>query len=318
MRIVDFAATHIEQVVQIIKQNYEDERRHVPALPFADSIPDMMQYTKNGLGVAALEGDRLVGFLCALGPFSNAFHSTDAIGVFSPMGANGAILDNRAYIYARMYQAAGDKWVRARASSHAVCLYAHDTESQNQLFRYGFGQRCVDAIRELGDVACPPCNRYSIRKVTLNDALIVLPLENMLHRSYIESPFFVLRAELTEAGWLEYWQESKPTCYVAEYDNLPVAFIIAELDGETFEKNTPGYQHITGLYCMPEHRGKGVSQNLLNALIREEKANGKTRLGVDYESINPSGAGFWQKYFTEYTYSVVRRIDEHALPQKNL
>jgi hypothetical protein len=53
MRIVDFAAAQIEQAVQIVKQNYEDERRHVPALPFADSIPDMMQYTKNGLGVAA-------------------------------------------------------------------------------------------------------------------------------------------------------------------------------------------------------------------------------------------------------------------------
>ncbi len=40
---------------------------------------------------------------------------------------------------------------------------------------------------------------------------------------------------------------------------------------------------------------------------------GVTRLGVDYESINPSGSAFWQKHFTEYGYGVVRRIDDGAV-----
>jgi len=86
-----------------------------------------MPYTKNGLGVAAFEGDSMVGFLCAVGPFPNAFRSTDALMVFSPMGANGSVCENRANIYARMYQAAGEKWARAGAASHGICLYAHDT-----------------------------------------------------------------------------------------------------------------------------------------------------------------------------------------------
>jgi hypothetical protein len=79
------------------------------------------------------------------------------------------------------------------------------------------------------------------------------------------------------------------------------------------------YKTLLGISTSPGYTvcpNTGVSQNLLNALIREEKANRKTRLGVDYESINPSGAGFWQKYFTEYTHSVVRRIDEHAKKKK--
>lgn len=62
-----------------------------------------------------------------------------------------------------------------------------------------------------------------------------------------------------------------------------------------------------------EHRGKGVCQNLLNFVISTLNADGYTQLGVDFESFNPAARGFWLKYFTPYTHSVVRRIDERIL-----
>jgi len=43
------------------------------------------------------------------------------------------------------------------------------------------------------------------------------------------------------------------------------------------------------------------------------KEEGYKLLGVDYESFNSTANGFWLKYFTPYTNSVVRRIDECAL-----
>lgn len=36
-------------------------------------------------------------------------------------------------------------------------------------------------------------------------------------------------------------------------------------------------------------------------------------LGLDFESINPTAYVFWTKYFTPYTHSVVRRIDEKII-----
>jgi len=51
---------------------------------------------------------------------------------------------------------------------------------------------------------------------------------------------------------------------------------------------------------------------MLNLLLKKLKTQGYTRLGVDFESINPTAYGFWLKHFTAYTYSVVRRIDESA------
>jgi hypothetical protein len=48
-------------------------------------------------------------------------------------------------------------------------------------------------------------------------------------------------------------------------------------------------------------------------LIQDLKTKGYTRLGVDFESINPMAYGFWLKYFDAYTHSLVRRIDEKAV-----
>jgi GNAT superfamily N-acetyltransferase len=102
--------------------------------------------------------------------------------------------------------------------------------------------------------------------------------------------------------------------FVAKQNDVLAAYVKTLVDdGETFVCSTPGMQNICGAYCLPEYRGKGVYQNLLNYLIRTLNAEGFTRLGVDFESFNPTANAFWPKYFGEYTHSVVRRIDEHAL-----
>ena len=313
MQIKDFTAAHAGQAARIANQNYEAERGHVPALPPVGAVPDLTAFAENGLGVAAFDGDTMLGFLCCLGPWDNAWNIPGLRSVFSPMGANGTIPENRADIYARLYQAAGAKWARAGAASHGVCLYAHDTEALAQFFRYGFGARTVDAIRGTDGVAAPPCGGYALSELAPEDALEVMPLDNELHRHLRESPFFLYNAEHKEADFLEYWARRQPVCFTARQEGKPVAFLLAERDGETFVKDTPGYFHVSGAYCLPEHRGKGISQKLLDLLARKLNAGGYTRLGVDFESFNPSGSGFWLKHFEAYTRGVVRRIDEGAV-----
>lgn len=313
MQIVDFTVDHIKAAVQLAKQNYEDERAYVPALPPVDRLLDLNPYVENGLGVAAFEGGTMIGFLCSVPAFKNAFCSTDAIGVFSPIGASGAIGENRAKIYARLYQAAGKKWVRAGASSHAICLYAHHREVQEQFFRYGFGLRCVDAIRGMDEIIVTPCEGYSFSELAPKEILEVLPLENMLDESYIDSPFFMFRAKESEAVFLTKYEDFQSVYFTAKFEGKIVAFVRAELDGENFICNTPGYLHVKGAYCLPEHRGKGLNQKLLSMLMQKLKTKGYTRLGVDFESLNPTAYGFWLKYFDAYTHSVVRRIDERIL-----
>jgi predicted GNAT family acetyltransferase len=69
-------------------------------------------------------------------------------------------------------------------------------------------------------------------------------------------------------------------------------------------------KHIQGAYCLPEYRGQGIVQNLLNYLIKKLCSEKNQLLGVDFESFDPTANNFWLKYFTEYTHNVVRRIDD--------
>ncbi|MEC9484872.1 MAG: hypothetical protein UMR38_03220 [Candidatus Izemoplasma sp.] len=48
--------------------------------------------------------------------------------------------------------------------------------------------------------------------------------------------------------------------------------------------------------------------------VNDLKDNKKIiQLGVDYETMNPLARVFWEKYFTPYTKTVTRRIDEGML-----
>jgi GNAT superfamily N-acetyltransferase len=203
------------------------------------------------------------------------------------------------------------------AASHAVCLYAHDKEAQEQFFRYGFGLRCVDAIRRMDEIATPTCEGYDFNDLAPDELPQILPLDHMLDAHMAACPTFILRPSDTQESFIKKAERFRSVFFIAKYKSQIVAYIRAELDGETFIQDTPGYLHVKGAFCLPEHRGKGIHQMLLSLLVHKLRTQGYTRLGVDFESINPSGYAFWLKYFDAYTHSVVRRIDEGAVAQRS-
>ena len=108
MIIRDFEPKYTEESAEIALRAYNHERAFTQELPEISDIP-ILNLSGNGFGVAAFEGEKMVGFLCSVEPFENAFRSTDVRGVFSPMGANGAVMENHGRIYAALYQAAAKK-----------------------------------------------------------------------------------------------------------------------------------------------------------------------------------------------------------------
>lgn len=332
MTIERFRKTHIDAAQRLALQEYQHARRHftaLPALPDATPhtaavLPDLAPFAENGLGVAALEDGKLVGYLCAVSPFSNCFRSTDAVGVFSPLGANAAVSQNRAKIYAAMLQAAAARWTAAGASSHALCLYAQDAAAQRQGFFYGYGLRCMDAIQRLHPDHAPdlfakvpaPCR---CRRLPYQDFARAFSLQTQLDEHMAQSPTFIRRPSLTLDEFRQAAKSQQAQYFLAETPaGEPVAYLrVSPLDGETFIRRQPGYIHIDGMYCLPAWRGTGTAAALLQYAAQDLYAQGYAWLGVDFESINPAGHGFWRKYFQIYTHSLTRRIDEHALPSCN-
>lgn len=295
---------------------YEEERRKVAFLPAKPPALELSSFAKNGLGVAAYENGRMAGFLCCTNPFDHAFRSTNVCGVFSPMGANAAVPVNREKIYAAMYQSAARKWVLAGAVSHGICLYAHDTASQRQFFRYGFGLRCVDSIRLMVPDECHPCGEYEVRELAIDEYQRVYPLYQKLNEFFCSSPIFINRDLESQKDFCDACERDHLRYFAAISQGEMCAYLEISGSGETVLSENPGYQHVSSAFCLESHRGKGLYRNLLNYTIGILQKEGYTHLGVDFESLNPAASNFWSKHFAAYTHGVVRRIDERILKRR--
>lgn len=308
MKIIDFTANHIEAAAHLARQNYEEERGFVPACPKSVALPDMKQFADNNLGVAAFENGKMVGFLCPYPPIKRPFQLENVLGAYSPKCANAAIGQNRVAVYARMYQVVANKWARAGLSNHAITLYAHDAEVHRQFFEYGFGLWGINAMRLMEEIEARPVSEVDFVELPRERFSETLPLQNALVEHFRQSPMFIRFEYHTEEG-LAAECAKLPFRYFGAFDSGKMVAYMRVLK----DMGNNGRQTICGAFCLPDYRGRGIYQALLNHVIVVLKAEGNTLLEVDFESFNPTARGFWLKYFTPYMCGVVRRIDEKAM-----
>ena len=309
MTITDFTRDHVPQAEALARTCYEEERGHTPALPPVDALPPLDRFAQYGFGAAAFDGETLLGFLCFYPPIARAF-TTRVRGTFSPIHAHGAVADRRADIYARLYAYAACKLVGAGIPSHSIALYAHDTAAKDAFFTYGFGLRCIDAVRPMKPLACAPIAGYPMRALAESETHILLPLKNLLITHLGESPSFMRYAPMTAAQLDDEHARRGSRYFCAFSGGEAVAFVEVADAGENFACDDASMQNICGAYCLTAHRGNGLFANLVNFAVNSLAREGYTRLGVDFESFNPTANGFWCKHFSVYTHSVVRRIDD--------
>jgi len=315
LKIIDFTENHIEQAKNIAKKNYENERECVSILPDFIEFPDFSVFVKNGLGVSAFDENKMVGYLCCYDPYENAFGTANAIGVWSPIHGNGIINCEYKNVFSRMYQKAAKKWVNLKATSHSITFYAHNHSIQNQLYRYGFGLRCIDTIRSMDKIEKNYENKYYISELEHNEFHLIFPIGLLLDEHLSKSPMFMRYVQDKIEDGHEYkfaqWQiKEKYRYFVAKDGKTIIAYIKIHDEGENFIGDVKNMMHIHGAYCLPEYRGQGIMENIINFLIKKLGDENNRLLGVDFESFNPTASNFWLKYFTEYTHSVVRRIDD--------
>lgn len=64
--ILNFEKQHVKEASALALANYYEERQFVRELPQVCDIPDLNGFSENGLGVAAFENEKMIGFLCCL------------------------------------------------------------------------------------------------------------------------------------------------------------------------------------------------------------------------------------------------------------
>ena len=313
MLIVDFTKELLPQAHRLTMENYLEERAAVPVLPEIPSFPPLDFFAENGLGVAAVEDGRLLGFLGGYPPFKPVYCTPDTAGVWSPLHAHAVQKENRLKLWQRLYQAAGEKWAKAGAASHSITLYTHDTDAQKALYLYGFGARCADFMRPPMPLQSALRPEITCMEVHAANSTILHPLRAGLMEHLALPPCFMRLTAEDISATLKERETQSPRMFVAFDKHTPIAYIELKDEGENFISCMPDTANICGAFCLPEYRGTGAAQALLDFMIRLVRKEGYIRLGVDCETINPTAIGFWSKYFAQYTTSVVRRIDENAI-----
>lgn len=309
MRIETFSKEHIKEANLLVMENYAEERSFLPILPEHPFFPELEYFAENGLGAAALEGDKMVGFLGVWSPWEGAFDLENGLGTFSPLHAHGSVRENRRRIYQDMVAYAAEKWADEKIRAVGFSLYAHDEEAKKAMFEYGFGMRCKDRIRLLGEAIPLKNTDLTFEELMVRDFPKIRDMRAALNQHLTESPCFMQSTEEDFNAWLRRVEAGDRRTFVAKKNNEFVAYLDLGEEGENFLTYHPQMKNLQGAYCKPQYRGQGIMDDLLNYVCETLKAEGNLYLGVDHESYNPTADRFWAKYFPEYTNSVVRKIE---------
>ncbi len=313
MEIVKLRKEHIVEASKLALENYQEECSKINALPEINSIPDLAPFAENEFGVAAFDGNKILGFIGCYNPWERAFDS-NVKGTFTPVHAHGCVKENRCRIYQLMYTKMAEMLVDKGVLYHAIALYEHDTEAIEAYFHSGFGHRCADAIRRMELInEVPNINGIVFEEISSNEAGMVRELRRGLSSHLGESSCFMYTTEDEFEHWVKKRENNGNRIFIAKENEKLIAFIEISDDAESFVAELPNVKNICGAYCLQEYRGKQIVQNLINYVIKVLRQEGFKYLGVDYESFNVTAYNFWTKYFEPYTCSVTRRIDECIL-----
>jgi len=314
LEIKDFKVNHVEEAQRLALMNYERERAVVTALPCFDVISELTWYAENTNGIAAFENGKMVGYFLAWGPYDNAYGCNPSIkGIWSPAHCNCAIGDDKTRIYKEMYQFMADKWVKDGGLIHAISLYAHDEVAINAFFTMGFGLRCIDAIKAIEQRKIEYPEGISFKELPQNETGEILNLNNALINHLGKSPCFLNFNYNSTENIINEAIENNIRYFIAKKQDEIIGYIKICDDGEHIVSKYNGVMNICGAYLLPEYRGKGIFDSLFYYVENTLAQENVKLLGVDFESYNLTANGFWIKYFTAYTYSVARRIDEQFI-----
>jgi len=302
---------HLEDAAALVSARYKALRKRVPILPSkheeANVILAMLDdLVKKSPGVAAFQGNRLVGFL-------TGFVIPRFLGkrtAYSPEWANGADLEESRQIYDEMYACLSAQWAADGCVTHLVTLLSNDHGGIESWQWLGFGFAGVDGVREVKPVESVAV-RPEIRQAGKEDAAVASFFVEALEQHMAAAPIFWIHElgdseewlkDSTKALWLAYDGEEAIACMGVGPAN-PDACVIIQ-DDQTAS--------ILMAFTQASARNKGVATALLNRSLEWAHSQGYERCAVDFETMNFLAARFWPKWFEPVCYSLMRCIDERT------
>jgi GNAT superfamily N-acetyltransferase len=317
LEITPLEERHLEDAAALACARYRALRQRLPLMPSRfenpDAIlPELRDLAGQALGVVAIRGGKLAGFLVA-------YQFPDFRGkpsVFSPEWANGADLGDSRQIYEALYTGLAAQWIEKGYGTHLLSIMAHDQDGIEGWRWLGFGLLGADGVRDLGPVHKQGTG-VDIRRAGPGDAEQVTGLIEALRQHMAAPPTFLHQegsveiaetaeqlADPTHAIWLACQGAEAVGCMGQGPANPKASDLISDA----------GTTSIISAYTLENARGAGVASALLNQVLAWGRAEGYERCAVDWEPMNVLATRFWTRHFHPVSYALVRHVDERLVP----
>jgi GNAT superfamily N-acetyltransferase len=307
-RVVPFAADHVPAAARMFVDALDELRRRVPVLPGALADVDVVRRRLEPMrGYAALEGERLVGYLTAWFPLER-FRGADRLAAYSPEWAHAGFGPRARAVANELYRAASMDWSDAGCDTHAITLLAGDAGAVDTWVWSGFGMGTVDGIRLVEPLGTPSPSGFAVRMAMPADAAALASLDVEHQRHYSAPPVFMApRQPRDAAAWARFLETPGNAAWLAADPDGPFGFMqfTREFNASAVVESPDGI-FISGAYVPPRARGRGAGTALLDAGLRHYAAVGTTSCAVDFEAFNPEAAAFWPRHFTTVCMSLMR------------
>lgn len=302
----------LEELVAFARSCERNALVHWPALPHPadDALPSTWQQRlEHGSGVIVRQHGQIAGCLQAVGPIAD--FRPGAQGVYAPL--TSCLVDDNVdvdRVFTTMFAALGELLAFAGTTLAAFTCFPHHIELNASLGQNGFGVRCADAVTAIADLpAVVPDIGFILEEIHWRDAAQIMEVKESLNAHLASSPMFMEHFRFTPES-LAARSEQRQSVYIVALDgDRIVGFIESTFLGENYLTRSPHMRNICGAGVLPEYRNGGIMRALLIALANKYRDEGIVTLGVDYETFNPNARGFWERYFSPYTWSWERRFD---------
>lgn len=321
MDFEELNSTYIDDAVKLALDNYYAEQRQSEAL-YNKSYENEIYQSINELfdkkiGVVVLEKGELIGYLA----FGNMWGSkaNGVKSVSSPIHGYGIKPGtDRKKITSLLFQYASQSMCKARVGNYNITVYAHDIDVLSSYVLNQFGILCADAIRNINSPINKSFNEQYVyeelsSKEKIYQAEYLLCLYHELIEHLRRSPTFYPGEEFTDKIFLDYIQDEGTRIFVAKDCYGIIGMMDASNDGNNFVTRETDTMNVGDLFLKEAYRGKNVAQDLLLYVSNILKKDGVNRLWVEHGTTNPTAQRFWDKYFSNFTYTLTRNIDERIL-----
>ena len=315
IQIVPLGPEHLEQATEMVAARYRAQKSWSPFLPgrFEDPaaiLPRLQDHVGNVPAVAALRGDRVIGFVLTF-----LVNNRGERMAYVPDFGHAALSEDCYSVYRQMYATIADQWLANGCFLHAITFYPHESEAIEAWFSVGYGLAVMDALQPLARAWDPV--RLSpdihIRRGGPDDVDRVTPLELGLDRHLSASPAYLpFLVEDGRQGWQRWLADEKHALWLAHQGDEAVAYVRFEpSEGLVLPTSSDQTVAITGAYTREEIRGQGVGTALLQRGFEWARGAGYTHCSVDFESANLPGSRFWLgSGFVPVCRSLMRRVDK--------